>query len=272
MNAQKTVILSLLINFLTFSVVAQNSVAYSSNRTTSTSKKYSYNSSIKRIKTSSREEKVDYTVWKSLLQKNVQANGKVNYKGFKEDVAKLNKFLRILSSTKITGTWTKNDKIAYWINVYNAYTVKLVLNKYPINSIKEISGPWKKKFFPINGVLMSLGQVEHDILRDFGEPRIHFAINCASRSCPRLIQIPYTAENLSKLLDRQTKEFINDEFYNTITEYTVHVSHIFDWYKKDFKVTHGSVTNFINQYSNVTISNQKSKGYKPYDWSLNQQK
>jgi len=119
---------------------------------------------------------------------------------------------------------------------------------------------------------MSLHQVEHEILRGYSEPRIHFAINCASRSCPRLLQIPYTAENLNKLLDRQTKEFINDEFYNTITDYTVNVSHIFDWYRKDFKATHGTVVNFINQYSNVTIANQKKKGYKPYDWTLNEQK
>lgn len=267
MNTQKTIILSLIIGFISFSIFAQPSIAYVDN----VSEVYAYDPSIKN-RVNFREEKIDYSIWKSLLQKNVLANGKVNYSGFKDDVSKLNTFLRKLSNTKMTSAWTKNDKMAYWINVYNAYTVKLVLNNYPINSIKEIDRPWKTEFFPINGKLMSLHQVEHEILRGYGEPRIHFAINCASRSCPRLLQIPYTATNLIKLLDRQAKEFINDEFYNTITEYSVNVSHIFDWYKKDFKETHGTVVNFINQYSDVTIANQKNKGYKSYDWTLNDQK
>lgn len=267
MNSQKTTILSFLIIFINISMFAQNSIGYATN----VSEVYAYDPAIKK-RVKFRGEKIDYSIWQSLLQKNVLANGKVNYKGFKSDISKLNTFLRKLSNTKITSSWTKNDKIAYWINVYNAYTVKLVLNNYPISSIKEIDRPWKTEFFPINGKLMSLHQVEHDILRSYGEPRIHFAINCASRSCPRLLQIPYTADNLTKLLDRQTKEFINDEFYNTITEYSVNVSNIFNWYKKDFKETHGTVVNFINQYSNVTIGNQKDKGYKPYDWTLNEQK
>jgi len=267
MKLSKTTIVSILVGFLTFSVFAQPSIGYVSN----SSKVYAYDPA-KKSRKGFKNEKVDYTIWKSLLQKNVLANGKVNYTGFKDDISKLNTFLRSLSNTKITSSWTKNDKMAYWINVYNAYTVKLILNNYPVSSIKEIDNPWKTKFFPIDNQLMSLHEVEHEILRDFGEPRIHFAINCASRSCPRLLQIPYTSENLDKLLDRQTKEFINDEFYNTITEYTVNVSHIFDWYRKDFKATHGSVINFINQYSNVTIANQKEKGYKPYDWTLNEQK
>lgn len=267
MKAQKITIISLLISFFTISVFAQSSIGYVND----TNEVYAYDPA-KRSRINFREEKIDYSGWKSLLQKNVLANGKVNYSGFKDDVSKLNTFLRSLSNTKMKTTWTKNDKMAYWINVYNAYTVKLVLNNYPVASIKQIDNPWKTKFFPIDGKLMSLHQVEHEILRGYGEPRIHFAINCASRSCPRLLQIPYTAQNLDKLLDRQTKEFINDEFYNTITEYTVNVSHIFDWYRKDFKATHGTVINFINQYSNVTIANQKNKGYKPYDWTLNEQK
>lgn len=267
MSTQKTTILSLFIVFINLSVLAQGSIGYALN----TSEVYAYDPATNK-KAKLRGEKVDYSDWENLLQRNVLANGKVNYKGFKEDISKLNTFLRTLSNTKINTAWTKNDKIAYWINVYNAYTVKLILNNYPVSSIKEIDRPWKTEFFPINGKLMSLHEVEHGILRSFGEPRIHFAINCASRSCPRLIQIPYTAANLNKLLDRQTKEFINDEFYNTISEYSAIVSEIFNWYKKDFKETHGTVINFINQYSNVIIADQKDKGYKPYDWSLNEQK
>ncbi len=215
------------------------------------------------------KEKVDYSEWKELLQRHTTSVGGVNYEGFKNDIEKFNKFLRILSNTKINGTWSKKDRISFWINVYNAYTVKLIVDNYPVNSIKEIEGPWRKEFFSINGDSMSLGEVEHQILRKFGDARIHFAINCASASCPRLIQIPYTSENLERLLERQTKEFINDPFYNTITNYTVNVSKLFDWYKKDFKASHGTVTNFINKYSKTPIGSQKDKGYKSYDWSIN---
>lgn len=213
-------------------------------------------------------EKVDYTNWKELLKRNVTVRGGVNYKGFKYDSKKFNDFLASLSVIRIDNTWTIKDQIAFWINVYNAYTVKLIVNYYPVNSIKEINDPWNKKFLSINGKLMSLSEVEHEILRKFGDPRIHFAINCASASCPRLIRIPYTSENLDRLLERQTEEFINDPFHNTITGYTVNISKLFDWYKKDFKDIHGSVINFINQYSKIPIANQKEKGYKPYDWSI----
>ncbi len=215
------------------------------------------------------QEKVNYYGWKDLLQKNVTVKGKVDYAGFRRDIKGLNEFLRELASTKITPAWSKKDKMAYWINVYNAYTVKLVVDHFPLESIKQLESPWDKKFFTINGKLMSLGEVEHKILRNFGDPRIHFAINCASASCPRLIQIPYTAENLDRLLERQTEEFINNPFYNTISGYTVNVSKLFDWYKKDFKSTDGSVVNFINKYSKTPISTQKEKGYKTYDWTIN---
>ena len=214
-------------------------------------------------------EKVDHTTWSNLIQMNISQKGIVDYDAFKKDVSKLNDYLRTLTDTKITPAWTKNDKIAYWINVYNAFTIKLVVNNYPVKSIKEIEKPWDQKFFSIDGKSMSLGEVEHGILRKFGDPRIHFAINCASASCPRLIQVPYTAKNLDELLERQTIEFINDPFYNTITSYTVNVSKLFDWYKRDFKEYSGSVVNFINKYSKVSIGNQKEKGYKPYDWTIN---
>ena len=215
------------------------------------------------------DQKVDYDLWGVLLRKNVSPKGVVDYQGFKEDSDKFNDFLRQLSRVKITSSWTKQDKISYWINVYNAYTIKLVVNHYPVSSIKEIDSPWKQKFFSINGKVMNLSQIEHDILRNYNDPRIHFAINCASASCPRLIQVPFRPENLERLLERQTKEFINDPFYNTITGYTVNISKIFDWYKKDFKEASGNVTNFINQYSDVNILNQKEKGYKSYDCSIN---
>jgi len=264
--------LNLFILIATFSaslnMQAQNSVSYVNTKTNDFSNFKGNNRNSKKAKPEA-AEKVNYDLWEVLLKKNVSATGTVNYEGFRKDSDKFNDFLRQLSRVKITTTWTKTEKMAYWINVYNAYTIKLIVNNFPVASIKEIDGPWKKKFFTVDGKVMSLGEVEHQILRGFGDPRIHFAINCASASCPRLIQVPYRASNLERLLERQTKEFINDPFYNTITNYSVNVSKLFDWYKKDFKEDSGSVVNFINKYSDVNIGPQKNKGYKTYDWSIN---
>ena len=264
--------LNLFILIATFSaslnMQAQNSVSYVNTKTNDFSNFKGNNRNSKKAKPEA-AEKVNYDLWEVLLKKNVSATGTVNYEGFRKDSDKFNDFLRQLSRVKITTTWTKTEKMAYWINVYNAYTIKLIVNNFPVASIKEIDGPWKKKFFTVDGKVMSLGEIEHQILRGFGDPRIHFAINCASASCPRLIQVPYRASNLERLLERQTKEFINDPFYNTITNYSVNVSKLFDWYKKDFKEDSGSVVNFINKYSDVNIGPQKNKGYKTYDWSIN---
>ena len=259
-------LLGITIISLTNIVQAQTKIASISDDNVSTIKKH-----VTRIKSTNniRSEKVNHSTWSGLIKMNISPKGVVNYNAFKKDISKLNKYLRELSETKITPSWTKNDKIAYWINVYNAFTIKLIVNNYPVKSIKEIEKPWDQKFFSIDGKSMSLGEVEHNVLRKFGDPRIHFAINCASASCPRLIQVPYTANNLDELLERQTIEFINDPFYNTITGYTVNVSKLFDWYKRDFKEHSGSVVNFINKYSKVSIGNQKEKGYKPYDWTIN---
>ena len=216
-------------------------------------------------------DKLDYTSWKELLSANVDEKGDVNYQGFIANKEKFNTFLELLSSTKITSDWTTNDKIAYWINVYNAFTIKLILDNYPTKSIKDISGPWKQKFIKINGEELSLGEVEHEILRkQFNEPRIHFAINCASASCPPVLNEPYLAGNLNALLEQQTKNFINNQKYNKIASNKIELSKIFDWYRKDFeKNGNNSVVDFINKYSTTKISSKARRSFLPYDWNLN---
>ncbi len=222
-----------------------------------------------RYTTKQYEEKVDYSLWNSLLSMYVKPNGLVDYRNLKQQETKLDEFLTILSKTKITNDWTTNDKIAYWINVYNAYTFKLIVKNYPLSSIKDIDSPWKTDFFRIDGQLMSLGHVEHKILRKFDDPRIHFAINCASYSCPRVIQIPYKGKNLDRLLTRQTAEYINDQKNNEITNYSYKLSKLFSWFGGDFKKDSQTITGFINKYSDIKIRNQKSRGFIPYDWRLN---
>lgn len=222
------------------------------------------------ITTTTAQNKFDHSIWEQALILNVSEDGMVDYEGFMRDSSLLYKYFKQLSANPPQPDWSREEKLAYWINAYNAYTVKLIMDSYPVKSIKEIENPWDKKFFKINGEWHSLGELEHKILRKFGDPRIHFAINCASFSCPIVWNRAYTATNLHEALDMQAQRFINDPRRNIITENVVSVSKIFSWFKKDFKVNGGDVKDFINRYANVKIGDQPSKGYKTYDWKLNE--
>ena len=212
---------------------------------------------------------VDHSKWDALLNKNVSSSGKVNYKGFLRDKKELETYLDILEANTPSKSWSRNATLAYWINVYNAYTVKLIIDNYPVKSIKEISNPWGKKFFTLGGNKYSLEDVEHKILRKMGEPRIHFAINCASYSCPNLLNEAYTEAKLSKQLAEVAKDFINDKSKNTITATSIEISEIFNWFGGDFK-TKGSLIDFLNQYSTVKISSKAKTSFKDYNWNLNE--
>ncbi|PKV48154.1 uncharacterized protein DUF547 [Aquimarina sp. MAR_2010_214] len=212
----------------------------------------------------------DHIIWDQALLLNVSDDGKVDYNGFMRDSSQLYRYFKQLSENPPQENWTREEKLAYWINAYNAYTIKLVIDSYPLKSIKDLDDPWGKKFFKIDGVWHSLGELEHKILRKFGDPRIHFAINCASISCPVVWNRAYTADNLNTALDHQTEKFINDPTRNTITKDKVIVSKIFTWYKKDFKVNGGNVKDFINRYASIKIDKQSKKGYKEYNWKLNE--
>ncbi len=216
------------------------------------------------------QNSVDHSLWDALLKKHVSPDGKVNYMGFTTDSAQLYEYFFILSKNIPKENWNKQEKLAYWINTYNAYTIKLIIDNYPIKSIKDIKDPWDKQFFKIADDWFSLNQVEHKILRKFGDPRIHFAINCASFSCPPLLNKAYTRANVNSALEKQAYNFINDPVRNTINNDVVSVSKIFSWFKKDFKINGGDVKDYINRFSKIKIKDQSEKGYKKYDWSLNE--
>jgi len=214
---------------------------------------------------------VDHSAWDKLLKKHVDANGMVDYKGFQNDRAALDAYTTKLSSYEPTDDWSVQELLAYYINLYNAYTVDLILDNYPTESIKDIKGAWTKGIVPVGGTDLSLGGIENGILRKMDEPRIHFAINCASISCPKLLNEAFTAGMINEQLDRVTKEFINSD-KNEITALNPKVSSIFDWYKSDYKV--GGKTNvigFINKYSTVQINSRTELGYLDYNWKLNEQ-
>ncbi|MEL6812012.1 MAG: DUF547 domain-containing protein [Bacteroidota bacterium] len=214
---------------------------------------------------------LDHSQWDQLLKKHVDQDGLVDYKGFKQDRESLNTYLQYLSSQEPSKAWSVQELLAYYINLYNAYTVDLILDNYPVKSIKDINGPWTRGIVPIGKNNLSLGGIENGILRKMEEPRIHFAINCASISCPNLLGEAYTAARINEQLDRAAQEFINGP-KNEISANNPKLSSIFDWYRKDYTVNgEQDVVAYINQYSNTKISQGSPLNYKEYNWNLNEQ-
>ncbi len=217
--------------------------------------------------------------WDKLLNKYVNAAGLVNYKGFIKDKSELDEYLKLLSDNAPQSSWSKNEQKAFWINAYNAFTVSLILQKYPVKSIKDIGGkiykintPWDIRFINIGGKTYDLNNIEHSILRKkYNDPRIHFALVCASISCPRLRNEAYNAAKLDAQLDDAGKEFLNDKSKNNITAGKAELSKYFTWYGGDF-TKNGSLVDFINNYSQTKIHSNTKISYLDYNWSLNEQK
>ena len=202
-----------------------------------------------------------------LLSKNVSSSGKVNYKGFKADQAKLDAYIAEISQVNVKGL-NRNEQLAFWINAYNAFTIKKIISNYPLASITELNGgkPWDDKFIKIGSKVLSLNNIENDIIRpQFNEPRIHFAVNCAAKSCPPLLNKAWTASNLESNFEKQTKAFVNDASQNTLDANAPKLSKIFEWYAEDF----GDLKAFINKYASTKISSGATLGYNEYIWSLN---
>jgi hypothetical protein len=221
---------------------------------------------------------VSHEVWNSLVQKYASNDGKVNYPGFIQDSVQFNSYLSILKNNHPNQkNWTEKEQLAYWINAYNAFTVKLIVDHYPLKSIKDIkkglpfiNSVWDIKFIKIEGATYDLNNIEHSILRTkFNEPRIHFAINCASISCPNLRNEAFTVDRLEEQLTEQAKLFLNDPAKNKITKDKIELSSIFSWFKKDFKKK-GSLVDYLNKYAPVQIDKNADIDYLDYDWNLNE--
>ena len=207
--------------------------------------------------------------WTDLLQKHVSHQGNVNYKGFKADRKAVLNYITNLSENTPNDSWTKEDKLAYWINAYNVLTVDLILRHYPIESIKDIKKPWDQRYWKLGDKWYNLNEIEHQILRKMNEPRIHFAIVCASFSCPKLQNKAFEATNLYGQLTNATKSFLSDSKRNSISENKIELSKIFQWFSQDFN-QNASLIDFLNLYSDVKISEKAKKNFKDYDWTLNE--
>ncbi|MDT0556290.1 DUF547 domain-containing protein [Patiriisocius hiemis] len=214
------------------------------------------------------KEAFNHSIWNALLQKYVTKEGNVNYEGFRQERGILREYIASLGAQIPAESWTKEDKLAYWMNAYNAMTVDLILRNLPLQSIKDIDKPWNQRLWKLGNKWYNLDEIEHQILRKMDEPRIHFGINCASFSCPPLLNEAFTRETVNNQLEGLAFTFINDKKRNTITSNTIEISKLFNWFSKDFK-QNGSVIDYLNQYSEIKINSNARKRYKDYDWSLN---
>ena len=250
-----------------------------------------------------------YAVYNNLLNRYVK-DALVNYQGFIDSRAEFEAFLKTMGDVNESEfeTWNEEQKLAFWINAYNAFTIKAIIDHYPIkrsfsligifyapsNSILQIKGVWTKLQFRAVGQMVTLDEIEHKILRKkFNEPRIHMAIVCASISCPDLSSEAYIPERLEEQLAQASTDFINNPekgIYVNETDRRVKLSKIFKWFGEDFIPNYGNerlfnnyslkenaVLNFAADYleseqtKNYLMSNKLKIGYLKYDWHLNEQ-
>lgn len=212
----------------------------------------------------------EYTKLNAFLRKYVTSDGHVKYASIKSNKGELDEIITEFESTTPESSWSRNEKLAFWINAYNIFTIQLVVDNYPTTSITKITAkPWEKKFVKIGGTTYSLGGIENDVIRKkYNEPRVHFALNCASESCPNLLNKAYMPNSLTSQLTAQTKAFLNDGSKNKLeSSKSVELSKIFDWYKEDFNAD-GGVISFINKYRGSDLKSPKIS-YLEYSWDLN---
>jgi Protein of unknown function, DUF547 len=240
-----------------------------------------------------------HAAWTTLLKKHVVLldGGKasqVRYAGMLADHAALKAYLAQLSAVSAATFegYSKPQQMAFLINAYNAYTVELILTKYPkLESIRDLGSlvtkPWAIKNIPLLGTTMTLDNIEHDTLRAkgrFDDPRIHFAVNCASIGCPMLREEAFVPERLEAQLEEQALRFMSDRSRNRFNSASgkLELSKIFDWYGGDFKLGHKGIASlpafaakYANQLADVPADRERIKakdlsvGFLDYDWKLN---
>ena len=232
---------------------------------------------------------VDHSAWAAFLNKyaipstDISKTGPINlidYGKAVSDSAALQSYIDSLAAMNPT-MLTEDEAFAYWINLYNAVTVKVVLDNYPVNSIRDIRtgirpGPWKQELVTVNGAALTLDNIERDILMEhWREPRVHYAINCGSMSCPSLALQPYTGSDIDQQLDRAAMAYINSpRGVRFDKDGDLVVSSIFKWYRSDFGNSETQVLNHIRRYADdelrARLAGVNSVSDYEYDWSLNE--
>lgn len=208
---------------------------------------------------------------------------RVNYRALKAAQPALKRYLKQLGAVKVTNL-SRREQFAFWANLYNALTLDVVLNAYPVKSIRDIdispgifsNGPWGKKLITIEGRPLSLDDIEHKILRPvFKDPRVHYAVNCASIGCPNLGRAAFTGSGLSKQLNAAATAYINSARGVDAEKGGLRISKIYSWFKEDFGTGETAILNHLKKYAKPALKAKLQKataidGYF-YDWSLNDQ-
>lgn len=237
----------------------------------------------------------NYAAWDGLVRKHVKwlpdnKQSRVDYAAFAKDRAELKQVLDALSAVPkaIFDGWSKEQRMAFLINAYNAFTVELILSKYPdLKSIKDlgsfVQSPWKKKFFTLLGEERHLDWIEHEQLRpNYADPRVHAAVNCASIGCPALRNEAFSAQKLDAQLEDGMRRFMGDRTRNRIKDGKLEVSAIFKWFREDFEKGHKGIAKLDDLFARYAAQLSDDAGeqarikagglpvnFLDYDWTLN---
>jgi hypothetical protein len=217
--------------------------------------------------------------WNALLAKYVTRDGQVDYAGFLDDEDRLGAYLQTIRRTvPDEQTWSRNEQEAYWLNVYNAASVYMVLQYYPVQSMNEIrirtikgtKSAWEASSVTVGGRQYSLNQIEREILRTrFQDPRVHCALVAAAQASPPLLNEAYDGSRLDQQLDGQVTRFLNDPKFNLLTQNHVRLSSLFDWYSAEFGDTEQLIA-WLNHYATTQVAPKAKVEFLPFDWSLNE--
>lgn len=221
----------------------------------------------------------DHSVYNSLLREHVNEAGFVDYKGLAARADQLDHYIDALADAPLD-EMAGSERLALLINAYNAFTLRLILDHYPVNSIKAITpDPWSEKRWNVGGNVWSLNQIEHDQIRPlFKDPRVHFALVCAADGCPVLRNEAYIGSQLERQLERQAVSVhTNSRWFQYDAETnTLRLSKWYDWYANDFEQDAGSVLDYAARYSEqlraaLEGNTPPDVRFIEYDWSLNSQ-
>lgn len=229
-----------------------------------------------------------HAAWTKVLKQYRIDDGRLRYKELQADVRKdsshpLTAYLAELAKVKRAefDGWSRESRMSYLINAYNAFTVKLIVDAYPVKGIKKTVGflrsPWKKEFFSIlDGTVKTLDPIEHDILRpQYKDARVHAAVNCASLSCPVLQATAFTSDKLESQLDAAFRQFLADKARNRydIEKGTLYLSKIFDWFGEDFEKSYGGIKQTLEKLgpaeAKAALAKKGKIEFLDYNWDLN---
>jgi hypothetical protein len=203
------------------------------------------------------------------------AHGMVDYSAIRTD-KRFPRYLAFLRTADPFSIKNQDEQLAFWINAYNAFTIQLIIDHYPVKSIRDIQesgkGPWDIVWIDIAGSKYSLNQIEHEVIRKkFDEPRIHMALVCAAKSCPPLRSEAYIGERLGDQLEDNAKTFLGDRSKNRFEKETntLYLSELFSWYGDDFVRRYGSASNFALKVLGLSPSRPPTIKFLSYDWTLN---